>query len=96
MPSKMQHTPPSNDEKSSNHVSHQEQKKDAPVVYPSNQKRILIMISLYLAIFLVTLVRLLSCKIKFKIITALLIAGIGPKYYINCNPSNNRRISLYQ
>jgi hypothetical protein len=40
-------------------VEEEKEKKDESAVeYPSNQKRVLIMTSLYLAIFLVTLVRL--------------------------------------
>ncbi len=51
--------------------------------YPGTQKRILIMISLYLAIFLVALVReLLTLQI------GLLTRTQGPKYHIDSNPTN--------
>jgi hypothetical protein len=74
---------------SSQDVSVQEKEPKGPIEYPGLQKRILIMISLYLSIFLVTLVRHVYAS-AFNLLTM----AVGPKHYLDGNPSNHRRVPL--
>jgi hypothetical protein len=64
--------------------------KSPSTTYPSQQKQILIMAALYLALFLVTLVQ---CPL-FKHQLHLLIKPPGPKHHINSHSTNYGRVSL--
>ena len=61
---------------------------DAP--YPSNQKRIVVMLALYLTVFLVTLVQPDPALYTRSIVSLTQFAG--PKYHFNCDSSDHRRI----
>jgi hypothetical protein len=69
--------------------------KSPSATYPSQQKQILIMAALYLALFLVTLVQCPPFKLA-KHQLDLLIKPPGPKHHINSHPTNYGRVSLIE
>lgn len=84
-----QHTP-RDDEKTTGDDLLPEADKGDIVEYPSMHKRILIMTALLLCIFLVTLVIIFLPTKKLSGCGLVLTINIGPKYYIDRNPSNHR------
>jgi hypothetical protein len=69
-----------NDTEMETEKEREKETSSAAPTYPSNQKRILIMMALYLAVFLVTLVRTNAVSYyKSPIITR----TVGPKHHID-------------
>lgn len=72
--------------------------KPAPqdVTYPNMKKRILIMLSAYLAIFLITLVSPFYVSFISLLTSLLTNPYLGSKYYIHGHSSNHGRVPLHR
>lgn len=77
---------PRDDEKTAGDNPLPEAKEEGVMEYPSMHKRILIMTALLLCLFLVALVTIF---LYLSMRAGRLTTDVGPKHYIDRNPSNN-------